>query len=392
MESPVQRDPNGSFFLDLLPVYSSYVYPMSPVVIESEIRDLVSRMNSDSNAASFVYSFAAVTLNLTSTEPAKAERDRVASLVTRSLEYRRPLGLESRPTILNVMNSVFTQISFFGLHKPDLGLLYLREAISLLYILKFDSDEVMQNLDTRERARCQRAYWECFVHERFAALSCHRPASMLPLNHLPDEDPSIPVGISKGFNHIIQNFLVVDREFLDFWFVSRSAVTADWIEKKQRQLEDFDWHCEVFQLPLAQQADLVITRHWLRTLTWQIALSNLLLSSTTLWSLRSLSFPLRLSDQLRQFLTSVPRELIGIHGSGMLEKLFEIASTITDVVLYFDNADTEETIHRVQDVVFLKDFVFSFSALADLHSVILTQKFHLIRAKYPAMKELELLV
>ena len=69
-------------------------------------------------------------------------------------------------------------------------------------------------------------------------------------------------------------------QFLEFWLGRRSEVTADWIEDKQHQLEDIEWHCEVSRLPQMQQADLVITRYWLRTLTWQMALSNTLLSSS----------------------------------------------------------------------------------------------------------------
>ena len=57
------------------------------------------------------------------------------------------------------------------------------------------------------------------------------------------------------------------------------------------------WEHDVDMLATSQKTDLVITRQWLRTLTWQIAVSNLLLSSEAgqsdgLW----LYMPLQLSN------------------------------------------------------------------------------------------------
>ncbi|KAH8705871.1 hypothetical protein BGW36DRAFT_368299 [Talaromyces proteolyticus] len=291
------------------------------------------------------------------------------------------------------MRSIFTQMSFVGLRKLDLGFLYLREAISLLYMLHIHSDEIMETLDLQERSRRQRAYWECFIHERFTALTYYRPTCLEPLRTLPDHDASLPAVVEAGFNHVIANFRLVDRQFLDFWLGDRSGVTAEWVEQKQQQLEDNGWHREVSLLPLMLQADLIITRHWLRTLTWQIALSNILLSSSAnSLPLLSLSFPFRLSKQLRQFLISIPRDLVGIHGSGILQKLFEIANTITDVVLHFSHVPDSGTAQRIHDILFLKYFVFSFVGFANLGPADLTQKFEMIREKYPEMKEMELLV
>ncbi|KAJ5736823.1 uncharacterized protein N7483_001948 [Penicillium malachiteum] len=367
---------------------------MSPVVPAAEIREMIERMSDVPEAASFVYIYAAVTLDLTRREPVQetsATRDRIAMLLTRSLELRPRRDLTWQVGIEDVMGCVFTEMACITLRRPDLGFVYLREAISLLYMLNADSEEALANMTQIRRARLQRAYWECFVHERFTALTYNRPSCLGPLNTLPDHDPTLPDDVETSFNYCIESFCLVDRQFLDFWLGDRSQVTAEWIEDKQRQLEDIDWHREVSQLPQMQQADLVITRHWLRTLTWQIALSNTLLSSSPASLLLSLSFPLRLSNSLRHFLVTIPRDLVEIHGSGILKKLFEIASTITDVVLHMTHAPGDETVERIHDILFLKRFVYSFAGLQNLWPEILTQKFEIIREKYPDIKEINLL-
>lgn len=87
-------------------------------------------------------------------------------------------------------------------------------------------------------------------------------------------------------------------------------------------------------LSAMQQADLIITRQWLRTLTWQMAMSNTLLSSVPQSESLSLTLPTRLSSQLRQFLRRMSHDSIRIHGSGILSKLFEITDTIADVMIH----------------------------------------------------------
>ena len=138
----------------------------------------------------------------------------------------------------------------------------------------------MEALEQPERAHDNAPAWECSIHEGFTALTCYKPTCLMSLPELPVNDNSISPEIQKGFNLLIENFRLVDRDFLDFWLCDRSAITADWIENKQHQLDDNEWHYEALQLPLMQQADLIITSHWLRTLTWQMALSSTLLSST----------------------------------------------------------------------------------------------------------------
>ncbi|EPS29203.1 hypothetical protein PDE_04152 [Penicillium oxalicum 114-2] len=388
--------PNPSFFHEFLYEYERYVFPMSPVIPAKEVEEMISRMDESRDAASFVYIFAAVTLNLTRGEPvqeAPATRERIATLLSRSLEYRRPFAFDAQPTVVSVMTSIFSEMCSVGLRRLDMGFFYLREAISLLYMLHAHSDEALLEFSLPLRARLQRAYWECFIHERFTALTYNRPPCLKALRGLPDHDPTLPEEVEVGFNHNINNFCLVDREFLQHWLGEKSGVSSEWIEHKQLQLEDNTWHHEVSKLPGMMQADLIITRHWLRTLTWQIALSNTLLSSSPDSSLLlSLSFPLRLSNQLRQFLVGIPRDMVGIHGSGILEKLFEIANVITDVVLHLPHARGDETIQRIHDIVFLKNFVYSFAGFQTLRPAMLTQKFELIREKYPEIREIELLL
>jgi hypothetical protein len=259
-------------------------------------------------------------------------------------------------------------------------------------MLRIENTAEMALLDPGERARRQRAYWECFIHKRFTALSESMPICLEPLDTLPEHDPTLAPEVEQGWNLIIQTFKLIDREFIQLWLGDRSLVTSEFIERKHQELDVDQWQTEVSMLSAMQQADLIITRQWLRTLVWQLAMSNILLSSESKTESLALTFPLRLSSQLRQFLTRKSHESVGIHGSGILSKLFEITDTIADVVIHLPQASTEDTLHRVDDILFLKRFIFSFPRIESVHKRILMQKFEKMKEVYPDLEEIEHLV
>jgi hypothetical protein len=153
---------------------------------------------------------------------------------------------------------------------------------------------------------------------------------------------------------------------------------------------------EVSSLSDFQKADLIVTRQWLRTVIWEIAIKNLKLPSSSLLdpkpsdsNILSLAFPLRLSSDLRQFLQAMQDsvERIGVHGSGILHKLFEITFSISNVIIHIPNAEREDTASRVDDILFLKRFMASFPRIDEIHRDILKKKFQRIQEMYPRVEQ-----
>lgn len=393
--STIHIHPDPSFFTSLIPEYMSSVYPVSPVITESEVRHCIERIGSDRDGTSFLYAYAAVTINLSRIDTVQFApdiREQIGDLLTKSFEHRGLLGLNEQPTMLRVMSSLFIEMCLMGLRKPDLAFTYLRETISLLYMLHVDKPEVMSSLPPRERGRIERAFWECFIHERFTALTEFKPICLYPLHTPPSPDPLLPPSLDLGWRLLIQTFSLVDQEFVDLWLGDRSQVTSEFIERKHHQLDEWRWEIEVPMLPPMQKADLIITRQWLRTVTWQMAISNIRLPAENQSESLSLSLPLRLSSELRQFLAHMSHEAVGIHGSSILNKLFEITNTIADVVIHLPQASTNDTLQRVDDILALKRFLFSFDRMEKIHKTIMMEKMEKMKQVYPAMAEIDLLV
>lgn len=210
----------------------------------------------------------------------------------------------------------------------------------------------MSQLPIVEHARRQRAVWICFIHERFAALIEYNLICLEPLPDISERDPSSPWEIHQWLNCIIQSFLLVDQDFVDlFWHRRTSGTTSHRVQPKNSQLEDEHWYGQASVLPGLQRADLIITRQWLRTVIWQIALFNVPLTSNPDSQGLSLVLPLYLSHQLRQLLLAVPRDAVNLHWSGVLDKLFDITNTIADVIFYLPNTSTDDTRQWVKDIV-----------------------------------------
>lgn len=242
-----------------------------------------------------------------------------------------------------------------------------------------------------ERARRQRLYWQAYIHERFLAILDYRHAILPPLYTLPEDDCSIPIQVHEGFNQIIKLFRLLDTEFLTSWLDTQASarsgknVTSTWIESKSRELEgdpEIDGR-ELANLSAMQRADLTITREWLRTLVWRLAMGQTLLSSRSSKECLSLLFPVRLSQTLRQQVSSMSPQDIGVHGSSITQKLFEITDTIADVLIHVPAATLDETALRIDDFLFILDFVLLFPQLDQTRRSILLEKLERLQTMFP---------
>ena len=430
------------FFLELLPDYVSVVYPLNPVISESELRESIAKMNYDLEHAALAYSAAAVTINLTRPGSGRGATDissdissQIKQLITRAIELTGGLYLDTRLTIRRIMVSMFLHNCLMTLQKLDLAFFYLRQAQSMMQMLRIGSAEMLaqSQYDISERARRERLYWLAFVHERFLSIVDYRPAILTPLADLPEKDPGLPEGVHQGFNEIIKLFRLVDGEFLHNWLGSHSdsGLTTSWIEQKQKELDDEDEYLllgssgqtvsdigvgheassldsetkivrsgsnvsrtthssGLSRLTDMQQADLIITRQWLRTVVWQMAMSRCLLSSGASKECMSLLFPVRLSHHLRFLITNMSRNAIETHGSGILKKLFELADTIADVIIHVPIASRDETTARVDDFLFLIRFLFTFPRFDAFEREILREKLKALQALFPHVHEQEM--
>jgi hypothetical protein len=395
----------------LLGDYESVVFPVNPVISRIEMEDVIRGMSRDTNDTALVYAYAAVTINLSRTSsedahgPVAAEIEElmVKSFAARSRADAAGYGPKEAMSVSvrKIVTCIFLEICVMAFKRYDRAFLLLREAVALIQMLDVhDNKEPGNGTAMAELARRQRLYWEAFIHERFLTIMTSYPSMLPPLRSgLPIADSTIPANVNVGFTRIIKLFLIMDDEFLQHWMAqgednedARPTMTISWIEHKQQQLDDDEHDAakdENSGLTELQLADLFITRLWLRTLVWQLAMSRCLLSSAPPSSSHegmSIAFPARrLSTQLRSLVDSVKSQTsITMHGSGILQKLFEVTNTIADVITVVSNPSLDaEGNQRIRDLVFLVERLLSFERVDRVQRNILRTKMEALVEKFP---------
>lgn len=306
------------YFIDLIPSYEKFAYPVNPIVTSAEILESIQLMHEHPSHAAFVYAFAAATVNLTEVSSGTMHGDvvgRIHDLGARSLAAKhraqRPGSVDSPPRtvcVRGIMTCIFLEICAMACKQYERAFQLLQKAITDIHTLQMKNREQQSpdehdndNTQRPEVARQQRMYWEAFVHERFLTVVSGYPLTMQPLRTgLPYADPTIPTHIHEGFIRIIRLFSILDDEFLLYWTSQdlpeeeRPLMTAEYVERKQTQLDDNeaemaaagndcdqrgDGENNLLVLTGLQRADLFVTRMWQRVLVWQLGMSRCLLSS-----------------------------------------------------------------------------------------------------------------
>ncbi|EOA80672.1 uncharacterized protein SETTUDRAFT_143585 [Exserohilum turcica Et28A] len=377
-----------AFFLDLIPDYVEGVYPVHPVITAYELRQYIDVMDTDPDVRSFIYSFGGCTLNLTRYGDRRTAQvvQTIERLMDCSIDTMRRAHKHLQVSVMRAVQSMFIHNCLMSLQRSDAAFFYMRDAITIIQLLRIDKPENVAQLSPPERSRRQRLYWQAFIHERFLAILDYRRAVLPPLYTMPEDDATLSIQVHEGFNQIIKLFRLLDTEFLNSWLDSqRGTVTSTWVEAKSRELEgdpETDAR-ELAMLSMMQRADLCITREWLRTLVWRLAMSQTLLSSRSSKECLSLLFPVRLSQTLRQQVSSMSRQDIEVHGTSITQKLFEITDTIADVLIHVPAATLDETALRIDDFLFILDFVLLIPHLDHTRRGILLEKLERLQTMFP---------
>ncbi|KAH6607107.1 c6 transcription factor [Trichoderma cornu-damae] len=406
------------FFIGMLPKYEEQVYPVSPIITTYEVRLAIDNMHADLDDAAFVYAAGAVTINLAAPAVHGEAGARMTELIRLSLSaYRRADSItdvrdgrlaEMRTTFKRIMTCVFLEVSMMALNRIDRSFAALREAATMVQMMH--ARQCSRNavpLDPRDVPKFQRVYWQVFIHERFLAILSGFPCVMAPLpSGLPARDASIPAHIDVGFNRLVRLFQIMDGPFLLYWGAQQNpaqavpGVSLQWIESKQAQLDQDEAGAQEAERALVnagrasftepQYVDLFVTRLWMRTLLWRFGLTHRLLPPAPPHDVHQgppMHFPAahRLSFQLRTLVGQLGSVSTAVtHGIGLLHKIFEIASTVADVLaLPLGHGQTQEDARsRIQDFATLVRFLLSFERAEREQRDYLREKLGVLQQQY----------
>jgi hypothetical protein len=260
-------------------------------------------------------------------------RPSVDFLINETCRARNFCNHAENPSLAAVQTSFFLFAACFGLEKDNSAWFYIRESMTLLQLLRLHEEATYSTMaDPRYSTYCRRTFWLLFITERAYALQRHRPATLQGTISLPTVDPGPEATILSGFLDLVSLFQNFNDSFLALWNFSAHATTSlESLIKLQDNLKRAIPN--VSERTQIQQADLLISRQWLKTLVWQLCVSKGVLSSKPANESMSFHYPATIARDL--FLASrlFPPQALEANGVGILEKVFDIGCSLADVLL-----------------------------------------------------------
>ncbi|KAL1898280.1 hypothetical protein Sste5346_003688 [Sporothrix stenoceras] len=195
-------------------------------------------------------------------------------LLEETLRVRKGYDYMQAPTLYTIATSYFLFACHYGLDLQDKAWCNLREAATLVHLVRMNKEEAYQTWDKVDATRRRRLYWLLYVAERAYALQHDRPLSLKATVDLPTpaDDPSDPLaGQLVGFCRLASLFRPFAGAFVDNWNKARSGCTSSHVASLQKQQND-----TISALASAdpQLGDVVRNQQWLQNLAWQINLAK----------------------------------------------------------------------------------------------------------------------
>ncbi|KAK4636201.1 putative sucrose utilization protein SUC1 [Fulvia fulva] len=346
VHSPADLKKAGLLSVEMMTACVDYffanLYPTQPILHRQRVGEVIGQMETSIEAYCLVVSLCAYMMiqpNMIIPPeafngldiPPQPSFQLGHTLLQEALRVRKGYNYIESPSVWSVITSFFFFGSYFCLDRHNTAWFHLREATTLAQIMGMHEEATYRTTDIIESSRRRRLYWLLFVTERAYALQQHKPLTLHATINLPtlDEDPAETVELN-GFIHLVNLFRPFDDTFVGLWNKARVGCMTEWLARLQQQLSEA--LPGYLQCTESQAVDLRTSQQWLRTMVWQLSIRHGCLSSAASDNAMSFQFPIEVSRDLVSSAQQFTQPAMEIHGIGLIEKLFDVACTLTDVM------------------------------------------------------------
>ncbi|SCV45098.1 related to transcription activator amyR [Fusarium fujikuroi] len=257
-------------------------------------------------------------------------------LIAETLRAREYCNLIEHPSLMHIQTSFFLHAAFFSINKDNSAWYYLQEAITMLQTLRLHEETTYADDDAGDQIfvkYAQRMFWVLFITERAYALQRNRPIRLQDTLKLPDVDPmSSDAEILRGFLDLISLFRPFGQDFISQWNSPASSTSTDFANLFRLQyllkhsLPNLSNHSQV------QQADLLISRQWLKIVVWKLCASKRVLSTANSEDVMSLHYPASIARDIVMVSQLLPTQAFEANGIGIVEKVFDVGCSLADLL------------------------------------------------------------
>lgn len=143
----------------------------------------------------------------------------------------------------------------------------------------------------------------------------HRPLTLHATIELPKVEDDLTISVA-GFIYLVQLYHPFDDTFIGLWNKSRSECSTIWLAQLQQQLTlALPAYLDVAE---SQAVDLRTSQQWLRTMVWQLSITNGYLSSTSSDSSMTFGYPIEIAKDLVTDIGEFSKHSMEVHGVGLV--------------------------------------------------------------------------
>ncbi|KAE8363228.1 hypothetical protein BDV27DRAFT_8940 [Aspergillus caelatus] len=342
-----------------LQTYEQRMYPVWPVVDTARLRNSLILNVNNLELRALAFAVCAATCaqlqchsdNHATQGSAEGKCTMADDFAKESDHCRTMYDYRESGTFEAVLVPLFLHFYYGAKKKIPTASLLLRESVTSCQLQGLDQEDTYQDVPPEDERYRRRAFWLLYVTERGHAIqhginTCLRDSIRPPTRDCLDE-----LHLVEAFDRLVGLFIAVEGVLLDRGGSSTIMCSKETLCRLQSQLRQcLQWPTTYHAL---QRTDIAITQQWLRVLLWQLSLKNIFLSSASADDSMRLTYPVHVARDAIVLISNVPQETFVAHGPGMAIKLFEITSTLLDVIhcvpslLHRNSVGTHDILHHL---------------------------------------------
>lgn len=303
-----------------------------------------------SNQLTFLISENPINFKLNGVDP--------AVFADEAIRIRNMVNFRALQTMDNVLISFLLYIYYVNIQGGmSCGLMYMKEAINFIQLMKLHDPKVYQSKSPREIHILTKFYYMLLISERYMCIEENLPVCLEPSIPLPvAEDDEDPIRM-RGFLELVKSFAAPNRTFFDTlvnYYSNGNISQTSWVPKRpwivqvQENLNSIEFAHASGQ---TQYMNVILSKHWMRSLVWNISLqSNILMESSEHASL-SFAYPVCIASDFLNDTKDCSDFAFESNGPGLCVKILEIANGVADSINQTNNLSHISILQTLFDLV-----------------------------------------
>ncbi|KAL4787951.1 hypothetical protein BJX76DRAFT_368283 [Aspergillus varians] len=336
---PARRRISLSTYHTYIDIFRSQLYTVWPIVSTNALK---AQISDNENTESFALAAALCAATLAQLRLPGHTLAQEPFLVTSNdfvrecIRLRTDYNYQSSAKLESLLTSLFLHMYYANVDQISIATFALRDAITHAHLLNLGNGKQLKDSQAEERQLRLRVYWILLVTERTFCMQHDLPITLPTIDDLPvpvddgDSDPAL----LTGFCNLVRLFTRIDGPLIQAPYLSspHPIYSRARITDIQEALQTGATKDPV--VDEVQRVDIWITLAWLSSLLWRYSASHFMLTSETLNPFFSPSLPFVIARDFLSLVCGASLDSVRPHGYGMEIKLFQLANSLIDVLVY----------------------------------------------------------